>query len=192
MSEPDSPANAAAVAKQLAEQLDLREQTYALGGAIALGYWGVPRGTVDVDVTVFLPPERPSECIWLLQEIGCDFSPAEAAQSLREHGFCRVTLSGVRVDVFLPIVPFYEAARRRRQRVELGGRSVMVWDAESLAVFKMMFFRRKDLADVEQILRTQGTRFDRTWVREQLVAIYGPRDPRLAQWDDLLGDVPAG
>jgi len=192
VSEPDSPANAAAVAKQLAEQLDLREQTYALGGAIALGYWGVPRGTVDVDVTVFLPPERPSECIWLLQEIGCDFSPAEAAQSLREHGFCRVTLSGVRVDVFLPIVPFYEAARRRRQRVELGGRSVMVWDAESLAVFKMMFFRRKDLADVEQILRTQGTRFDRTWVREQLVAIYGPRDPRLAQWDDLLGDVPAG
>ena len=192
MSEPDSPANAAAVAERLAEQLDSRGQNYALGGAIALGYWGVPRGTVDVDVTVFLPPERPSECIWLLQEIGCDFSPAEAAQSLREHGFCRVTLSGVRVDVFLPIVPFYEAARRRRQRVELGGRSVMVWDAESLAVFKMMFFRRKDLADVEQILRTQGTRFDRTWVREQLVAIYGPRDPRLAQWDDLLGDVPAG
>jgi hypothetical protein len=192
VSEPDSPANAAAVAERLAEQLDSRGQNYALGGAIALGYWGVPRGTVDVDVTVFLPPERPSECIWLLQEIGCDFSPAEAAQSLREHGFCRVTLSGVRVDVFLPIVPFYEAARRRRQRVELGGRSVMVWDAESLAVFKMMFFRRKDLADVEQILRTQGTRFDRTWVREQLVAIYGPRDPRLAQWDDLLGDVPAG
>jgi hypothetical protein len=127
-----------------------------------------------------------------LQEIGCDFSSTEAAESLREHGFCRATFRGVRVDVFLPIVPFYEAARRRRQRVELGGRSVMVWDAESLAVFKMMFFRRKDLADVEQILRTQGTRFDRTWVREQLVAIYGPRDPRLAQWDDLLGDVPAG
>ena len=68
----------------------------------------------------------------------------------------------------------------------------MVWDAESLAVFKMMFFRRKDLADVEQILRTQGIGFDRAWVGEQLVAIYGPRDPRLAQWDDLLRDVPAG
>ena len=55
-----------------------------------------------------------------------------------------------------------------------------------------MFFRRKDLADVEQILRTQGTRFDRTWVREQLLAMYGAGDPRLAQWDDLLRDVPAG
>ncbi len=192
MSEPNSPANAAAVAEQLAEQFDLRGQNYALGGAIALGYWGAPRGTVDVDVTIFLPPERPSECIWLLQEIGCHLSPTEAAESLREHGFCRVTFRGVRVDVFLPIVPFYETAQGRRKQVELGGRSVMVWDAESLAVFKMMFFRRKDLADVEQILRTQGIGFDRAWVGEQLVAIYGPRDPRLAQWDDLLRDVPAG
>jgi hypothetical protein len=180
------------VARQLAERLDSQGQEYAIGGAIALGYWGVPRGTVDVDVTVYLPPERPSECIWLLQEIGCDFSPAEAAQSLREHGFCRVTFGTVRVDVFLPMVPFYEEAQRRRKSVELSGRAVTVWDAESLAVFKMMFFRRKDLADIEQILRTQATRFDRAWVREQLVGIYGPRDPRLAQWDDLVRDVPAG
>jgi hypothetical protein len=190
--EPNSPPNAATVAKQLAEQLDLQGQNYALGGAIALGYWGVPRGTVDVDVTVYLPPERPSECIWLLQEIGCDFSASEASESLREHGFCRVAFSGVRVDVFLPIVPFYEVAQRRRQKVELEGQSVTVWDAESLAIFKMMFFRRKDLADIEQILRTQGPKFDRSWVREQLVAIYGPRDPRIAQWDELLRDVPAG
>ena len=68
----------------------------------------------------------------------------------------------------------------------------MVWDAESLAVFKMMFFRRKDLADVEQILRTQGAQFDRLWVREQLAGMYGAGDPRLAAWDELAHDVPAG
>ena len=60
------------------------------------------------------------------------------------------------VDVFLPLVPFYEAARARRRRVELGDQSIMVWDAESLSVFKMMFFRRKDLADIEQILRRRA------------------------------------
>ena len=48
-----SPINAAEVAKRLAELLDARKQEYALGGAIALGYWGVLRGTVDVDVTSF-------------------------------------------------------------------------------------------------------------------------------------------
>jgi hypothetical protein len=185
------PSSAATVARQLAERIELRGPEYALGGAIALGYWGAPRGTIDVDLTLFLPPDKPSDCACLLQDIGCELSAAEAVKSLREHGFCRVAYAGTRVDVFLPIAPFYEAARTRRKRVELGGRPVMIWDAESLAVFKMMFFRRKDLADVEQILRAQGPQFGRAWVREQLAEMYGARDPRLAAWDDLVREVRA-
>lgn len=190
MSEPSAPVNAAIVAKRLAEQLESRGHEYAVGDAIALGYWAVPRGTVDVDLTLYLPPERPSECIWLLHDMGCEFFAAEATESLREHGFCSVRYAGMRLDVFLPIVPFYEAARTRRKRLELAGQPIVIWDAESLAVFKMMFFRRKDLADVEQILRTQGGQFDRPWVREQLVVMYGVGDPRLSAWDELVREVP--
>ena len=65
----------------------------------------------------------------------------------------------------------------------------MIWDAETLCVFKMMFFRRKDLADVEQLLRMGGDTLDRDWVRTQLLDIYGGRDPRISQWDDLAGEV---
>jgi hypothetical protein len=191
-SKPDRLPNAVAVAAQLAKELESRRQQYAIGGAIALSYWGAPRGTVDVDLTLYLPPEQPAECIGLLQDIGCQFSGAEARASLGEHGFCRATFAGLRVDVFLPIAPFYEAARLRRKRLELGNQPVMVWDAESLTVFKLMFFRRKDLADIEQILRAQGPRFDRAWVREQLAGMYGARDPRLSAWDDLVREIPAG
>ncbi len=191
MSEAEPPVDAAAVAGQLAEQLALRHQDYALGGAIALGYWGAPRGTVDVDLTLYLPPDQPSDCVRLLQEIGCDLSATQSLESLCEDGFCRVSYAGVRVDVFLPIVPFYEAARARRKRVELGNKPIVIWDAETLTVFKMMFFRRKDLADVEQILRAQGAQFDRAWVGEQLAEMYGTRDPRLAAWEDLVREIPA-
>ena len=190
MAESEVPMNAAVVAGRLAEQLDARGQEYALGGALALGYWVAPRGTVDVDVTLFISPERPAECLELLEDLGCVFAPGKAAESLREHGFCSVEYAGLRVDVFLPIVPFYDAARLRRKAVELAGRPVTVWDAESLTVFKMMFFRRKDLADVEEIVRTQGRRFDRIWVREQLTEMYGARDPRLSAWDEIVGEVP--
>jgi hypothetical protein len=190
VSEANAPVNAVVVAARLAEQLESRGAEYAFGGAIALGYWGVPRGTLDVDLTIFVSPERPSECVWLLQDIGCEFSATEALQSLRDHGFCSVKFAEMRVDVFLPTIPFYEAARARRKRLELGGQPIMAWDAETLAVFKMMFFRRKDLADVEQILRTQGAQFDRPWVREQLAGMYGAGDPRLFAWDELAGDVP--
>jgi hypothetical protein len=191
MSNSHSPApDAAAVAQQLAAGLEEQRREYALGGAIALGYWGEPRGTVDVDLTVFVPPDQPSQCIRLLQQLGCELDASGALRSLQEHGLCEVRFRGLRVDVFLPTVPFYEAARRRRRKVPLGQQEVMVWDAESLCVFKMMFFRRKDIADVEQILRIQGRTLDRAWVRARLEEIYGRRDPRLSQWQELVAEIP--
>ncbi len=86
----------------------------------------------------------------------------------------------------MPLIPFYEEARKRRRAVELGDRRVMVWDAETLCVFKMMLFRLKDLADVEEMLRVQGDRLDREWVLGQIQSIYGPRDPRTARWKELV------
>ena len=66
---------------------------------------------------------------------------------------------------------------------------VTVWDAETLAVFKMMFFRRRDIADVEQILRVQGDALDCGWVDRQIEDMYGRRDPRLAQWRELVAET---
>ena len=186
---PEGDLAAAEVAQRLAAALEQHRCEYALGEAIALGYWGEPRGTIDVDVTVYLPPDAPATCIELLQAIGCEVDVEDALRSLREHGFCRVRLLGVQVDVFLPTIPFYEEARKRRRRVQLGGQSILIWDAESLAVFKMMFFRRRDVADVEQILRVQGNRLDRDWVENQVKQMYGQRDPRVSQWRDLAAEI---
>jgi hypothetical protein len=182
---PSEKPDAAAVARQLAAALDARRQEYALGGAIALGYWAAPRGTVDVDLTLFLSPDQPSACVWLLQELGCRLTAAEAIDSLQQHGFCRVEYSGVRVDVFLPTITFYSTARERRRAVKLGDQSIQVWDAESLVVFKMMFFRRKDIADVEQILRTQRESLDCAWIEGHLEQLFGRHDPRVSQWKEL-------
>jgi hypothetical protein len=181
--------NPAQVARELAAALEAAGCEYALGGAIALGFWAEPRGTLDVDVTLFLPPKQPSNCIRVLQKIGCKVKADEAMQSFADHGYCEVGFSGLRVDFFLPIVPFYEQARQRRKQVFLGDQPVMIWDAETLCVFKMMFFRRKDLADVEQILRMGGEQLDRQWVHEHLVELYGKRDPRISQWEELVRDV---
>jgi hypothetical protein len=53
----------------------------------------------------------------------------------------------------------------------------------------MMFFRRKDIADVEQILRTQGKELDRGWIHERLLELYSARDPRISQWQELVNEV---
>lgn len=182
---PDPP-SVAEVAVQLAELLERAGCDYALGGAIALACWTEPRGTVDVDVSLYLPIDRLGETVAALHNIGAEFSEKTVRESLSEHGFCSVMFLQRRLDVFLPIAAIYDAARGRRKRMLIGAREAWIWDAETLCVFKMMFFRRKDLADVESILRTQGRQLDAPWVENQLVEMYGDRDPRVSEWRGIV------
>jgi hypothetical protein len=92
------------------------------------------------------------------------------------------------VDVFASSSPF---CKRPARRLYLGNDQVSVLDAESLAVFKMMFFREQDLVDIEQILKVQGTNFDRAWVREQVAEIFGSLDLRIKRWDELTSEISA-
>ncbi|MEX2175770.1 MAG: hypothetical protein WD872_15510 [Pirellulaceae bacterium] len=186
-----APLDPGEVAVRLARALDKRGTEYALGGAIALGFWGRPRGTLDVDLTLFMPKDKPSAVVWELQEIGCEVPVARATQSLREHGFCSAKFVATRVDVFVPTSSFYDKVKARRRRMLLKEDRVSVLDAETLVVFKMMFFREQDLLDIKQILRIQGVALDRSWVREQVANMFGSRDLRIIRWDELTSEQQA-
>ena len=70
--EADRPIDPATAASRIACELEARGVEYAIGGAIALDYWARPHCTVDVDLTLFLPQERSSEAVRLLQQLGCE------------------------------------------------------------------------------------------------------------------------
>ncbi len=184
--------SAAEVARDLADALEQGGIPYAIGGAIALGFYAAPRATVDVDVNVFVSPER--ELARALDALrGAGFTPEDDPETLsrqaREEGQFRGTVSGMRVDVFVPAIPYYAELEGRRRRVVLLGRPLSILAPHDLVVLKMMFFRRKDLADVEAVLRDQGPAFDREWVRRKLTELAGEGDERLRAWDELVRDV---
>jgi hypothetical protein len=60
---------------------------------------------------------------------------------------------------------------------------------EDLAVVKLMFFRRKDLADVEAMLRDQGKTLDREYIRRTLASLVGDDDERLTELRAIERDV---
>jgi hypothetical protein len=178
--------DAAHAAAEIGARLTERKTDYALGGALALGCWTArPRATIDVDLNLFIPPDDTDHCLDLLRDIGCRFDWAAATATLRSHGFCRVDYRGRQIDFFLPITEFHEEARRRRVAIDFHGCELYVLDAESICVFKLMFFRLQDLADVEALLHAQGDRLDRPWIERQIEQLFGTRDPRLARWREL-------
>jgi hypothetical protein len=94
-------------------------------------------------------------------------------------------LGSCRIDVFTPSIPFSWEALKTRASVELAGRRVWFLSAESLCFFKMMFFRSKDLADLERLISSSGLKLDAPWVRKWLVETVGEEDERLRTWDRL-------
>jgi hypothetical protein len=178
------------VVTSLIDHLEASNIPYAFGGAIALSAWSEPRATTDVDLNLWVRDDELPGAVTILQRAGVSIELAEAQRGARERGMFAAPHGSYRVDVFVPSVPFYDEALKRRLRVRLADRETWVLSPESLAVFKMLFFRPKDLVDLARLLEVQRTAVDVAFVRGWLVDMVGAQDERVAKWDELTHADP--
>lgn len=174
------------IALALAEALESAGIDYAIGGALAYGVWADPRGTLDVDLNVFVSHEQFPRALEVLERAGVSVNRSEALRA-DERGDVIVGWYGpVRIDLFTPSVPFaWEAARTARSVAGPVG-SARFLSPEAIAVFKMLFFRPKDRLDVERLIKVQGDALDVGYVRRWLVEMMGEDDERVAALDAML------
>jgi hypothetical protein len=132
----------------LDEALDAASIPHAFGGALALAYAvAEPRGTRDVDVNIFLPPTEAARVLRALPA-GVAWS-REDVEALRRDDQVRVHWDDTPLDLFFNAHRFHELAARRARLVPLAGRMIPVLDPTDLAVFKVLFDRTRDWADLE-------------------------------------------
>ncbi len=175
-------------ASDVAGALERAGFDYALGGAIAIAYWGVPRATVDVDVGVACEPMQVPDLIAALQLGGCSMDVEKATEAATRGDFgCRAR--GVRVDVFLPVLPLASAALERRVQVPFGARSVWIVSAEDAVLFKLLFGRTKDVADLERLFAVRRDRLDHAYIDRWVNAMFAAGDPRRAIYERLRDRV---
>ena len=176
-------ADIAEATKRVGQALEGAGVDYAIGGAMALGIHCALRATRAVDVNVFCERSELTTAFAALASAGVKVNEENARQDAATEGWFTGWLDAVRIDVFVPSIDFsWEAARRRVQRPFAGA---LLWflSAESLCIFKLLFFRTKDLADLEQLVRT--TPLDRLWVKETIASMMGADDPRVGAWERI-------
>ena len=185
-------ATAVDVARQIADSLEADGIPYAVGGAIALGFYTVPRATVDVDINIFVAPRQDlARALGSLRRAGFDPDADDrtVAQQAIEEGQFRGYVEGLRVDVFVPALDYYGGLAGRRREVQLLGRPAWVLGPEDLTILKMMFYRRKDLADVESLLRDHSGSLDLAFVEKKLIELVGEQDERIAALRKIATEV---
>ncbi|MGE0713757.1 MAG: hypothetical protein AB7N76_21720 [Planctomycetota bacterium] len=190
-------ADPSSVAASLALSLEAAGIPCAIGGSLALGFWGVPRGTKDADLNAFVDEDRYAELLEVLIRSGCSAPGGEVWTAAARERFLRearegdaavVWKDGFRVDVFVPSIPFYAEAQARLRRVDTSAGALPVLSPEALTVFKLLFFRDKDLVDLRRLVARQGRALDTSYVRGALVGMVGELDERIAAWDQIVRD----
>jgi hypothetical protein len=163
-----------------------------------MNLWAIPRATIDIGLNVFADPEEYPKILDTLIEAGCtptraggDWSPEAKAHFVNcahEGEVAGDWRGDVRIDIFVPSIPFYADAARTVRHVVFApdGRPRPVLSPESLAVFKLLFFRDKDVGDLRRLVAVQGQDLDVAWVRARVVEIVDEDDHRLPVWDDIV------
>ena len=141
--------------------------SHAFGGAIALGYCTLePRGTRDLDVNVFVSPDRAADVLGALPD-SVTITALNSRQLTRE-GQVRVWWEDTPIDLFLDVLSFHREVAKSVRHVSFMDRTIPVLDCTALAVFKAMFDRTRDWADIEAMVEVSAIDLDAAanWVQE--------------------------
>ena len=177
--------NAFELSQHIAVRLEEDGLAYAIGGALALTAWAIPRDTHDVDISVFTSEDELPRVIDALERAGVMIDRVDAAKSVHRIGMFTGRAGRTLVDVFMSTHPhFVEMERRRRQLAYPAGAPLWFLSAEDLCVMKLLYARTKDIADLERMFSalTLNLVYVRTWLGKMVP----DGDRRLALLDDLV------
>jgi len=124
---------------------------HAFGGALALAYCtNDPRATADIDINVFVRPEKARDVFASLPN-GIAATDLEAEVAL-DRGQVRLRWEETPIDLFFAYHAFHDTAASRTRVVPFGSSHIPVLACSDLVVFKALFGRPRDWVDIAAVV----------------------------------------
>ena len=138
-------------------------------GGVAVGIWGEPRVTRDIDLKVLLGR---SEADRLLEILSDEYTPLipNPLDALKKQALVFVEDGyGTRLDLLLADTPYDVIAIERGKEIEIQPEThIRVCSPEDTIIYKMISTRLRDHEDVRGIIRRQGDTLDDAYVLDWL------------------------
>jgi len=142
---------------------------YAIIGGMAVQFWGEPRMTQDVDLTVAAPLDDPGTFIRQIVE-RFEARLDDAVDFARRNRVILVrTSNGCPVDISMGLPGYEDEVMDRTTNFALEtGKSVRICSAEDLIIHKAVAGRPQDIRDIESIVYRQNSTLDEAYIRRWL------------------------
>jgi len=138
--------------REFLQLLNERKVKYLLIGGYAVGYYGYPRTTADIDIWIESTPENADLVVEVFHSFGIE-GPALTSELLREPGnILRIGVPPMRIEILNEIdgVKFQECYLQREE-VRFGSLPVSLISLANLKANKKASGRHKDLDDLDHL-----------------------------------------
>lgn len=138
--------------KEFLKLLEDEKVEYLLIDGYAVGYYGYPRATADMNVWIAVNPVNAQKIVMVLERFGMKMPEVSVDLFLDKGKIIRMGVPPMRIEIQTDIsgVEFTPCFFRRR-RVDMGGIEVNLIDLEDLKINKSASGRHKDLEDLEHL-----------------------------------------
>lgn len=138
--------------KELLKLFNEHEVEYLVIGGYAVGYYGYPRATNDLDIWINATKKNAERIITALKEFGFNTPDLSPQLFLQDNNIVRMGLPPIRVEIFIDIsgLTFNQSYKNRRiDKIE--NITISFVDKEDLKRNKKASGRFKDLDDLEHL-----------------------------------------
>jgi predicted nucleotidyltransferase len=138
--------------KEFLRLLNAQNIEYLLIGGYAVGYYGYPRATNDMDIWIARYPNNAERMVRILREFGFDMPQLSTDLFLQEDNIIRMGIPPIRIEVFTTIsgVTFDECYAERIVDI-MDGIEANLISLYHLKLNKQASGRHKDLDDLEHL-----------------------------------------
>lgn len=138
--------------KEFLELLNSEKIEYLLVGGYAVGVYGYPRATGDMDIWVASNPTNADHLVRVLEKFGFSKGSVSRETFLRADRVLQMGVPPVRIDLLTGVPGLtFESCYPNRETIDVDGVSVSVIALSDLKRNKQASGRPKDQADLENL-----------------------------------------
>ena len=139
--------------KEFLQLLNSHKVEYLLIGGYAVGYYGYPRATADLDIWISTSPMNAAKVVKALQGFGFGVEALDPDLFLKAEQIIRMGMPPLRIEILTTISGvIFEECYAARKIDKLDGVEVALIGFDHLKMNKKASGRHKDLNDLEHLL----------------------------------------
>ena len=138
--------------KELLKLLNENQVEYLVVGAFALGFYGSPRNTGDIDIWIRIGEENAQRMVKVLSGLGFASLDFTEKDFLKEDAIIQLGVQPIRIDILMSLSGLeFSEAYKNREVIDAGGLLINYISKEDFIKNKKATGRLKDLADIERL-----------------------------------------